>query len=323
MDIILDHLAFLIKFIVIVFVIVVAISYLLLVKQPKDSLSITNLNKSLSDSCNTIKSQLGFKDKTPTPEHDKILYVLDFKGDVTASGVEQLRKEVTTILQIARPDFDKVLLKLESGGGTVVDYGLAAAQLERLRDSKIDLIVAIDKIAASGGYMMACIASAIHAAPFAIVGSIGVVAELPNFKRLLDSKCIDYEQFTAGRYKRTVGTFTEITPEAREKFQEQLDLTHELFKNLVKDFRNNKITDIEQVATGEYWYGEQAIKLGLVDSLLTSDDLILDAMNSYSVYSLSIGKKTGIALAIENAIVNIVSKLMTRASITPHNIHFR
>lgn len=196
------------------------------------------------------------------------VYVLDFDGDIKASAGESLRHEITALLSIATPQ-DEVVIRLESGGGMVHSYGLAASQLARIREAGIPLTVCIDKVAASGGYMMACLGERIIAAPFAIVGSIGVVAQMPNFHRLLQKHDIDFELHTAGQYKRTLTLFGENTDKGREKFQEELELTHRLFKDFVARYRPQ--LDIEAVATGEVWLGQTALDKQLVDELQTSD----------------------------------------------------
>lgn len=218
-----------------------------------------------------------------TPLTKPRVWVLDFKGSMDAGEVNGLREEVTAVLAAVKSD-DQVVLRLESPGGVVHGYGLAASQLQRLRDKQIPLTVAVDKVAASGGYMMACVADNIVAAPFSIVGSIGVVAQIPNFNRFLKSKDIDIELHTAGQYKRTLTLLGENTEEGREKFRESLNETHYLFKDFVKQMRPS--LDIEQVATGEHWYGVQALEKGLVDSVGTSDDLILSLMEGREVISL-------------------------------------
>lgn len=220
------------------------------------------------------------KQGKPVADSRAKLYVLDFKGSMDAHEVSSLREEVTAVLAVATPQ-DEVLLRLESPGGVVHGYGLAASQLQRLRERQIPLTVAVDKVAASGGYMMACVASHIVAAPFAIVGSIGVVAQIPNFNRLLKRNDIDVELHTAGQYKRTLTLFGENTEEGREKFREDLNDTHLLFKSFVKEMRPS--LDIDDVATGEHWYGIQAQDKGLVDAISTSDDLILEKMKARDV----------------------------------------
>lgn len=199
-------------------------------------------------------------------------FVLRFAGDLRASQVDALREEISTIISVARPGVDEVMVCLESGGGLVTAYGLAAAQLARLRAAGLYLTVSIDKVAASGGYMMAAVAERIVAAPFAIVGSIGVVAQIPNVHRLLQRHDVDIELLTAGQYKRTLTILGENTQEGREKFQSQLNETHELFKAFLHEYRPT--LDLAKVATGEYWFGTQAMSLGLVDELVTSDEWI-------------------------------------------------
>lgn len=219
-----------------------------------------------------------------TRDTDKpCVWVLDFKGSMDAHEVNALREEVTAVLAVVKPQ-DQVVLRLESPGGVVHGYGLAASQLQRLRDKNIPLTIAVDKVAASGGYMMACVADRIVSAPFAIIGSIGVVAQIPNFNRFLKSKDIDIELHTAGQYKRTLTLLGENTEEGRQKFREDLNETHQLFKAFVHRMRPT--LDIEQVATGEHWYGEQALEKGLIDEINTSDDVILNLMEGRDVLNV-------------------------------------
>ena len=200
-------------------------------------------------------------------------FVIDFKGDLKASGVPSLREEVTAILDVATAD-DEVIVRLENHGGVVHEHGLAASQLARIRDRDIRLSICVDKVAASGGYLMACVASRIYVAPFAILGSIGVLAQIPNFNRLLDSHGVDFEQITAGKYKRTVTMFGENTDEDRAKLKEELEEVHGLFKSAVSTYRPD--LDLDKVATGEHWYGSRALELGLADEIKTSDELLTE-----------------------------------------------
>jgi serine protease SohB len=218
----------------------------------------------------------------------KHVYVLDFDGDIKASAVTHLREEITAILTVATPD-DEVFLRLESGGGMVHAYGFASSQLQRLRDRGIPLTVAVDKVAASGGYMMACVADRLIAAPFAIVGSIGVIAQLPNFNRLLKKNNIEFEQITAGEFKRTLTLFGENTEAGRTKLKEEIEDTHSLFKDLI--VANRKQIDIGRVATGEYWYGSRALELKLVDELMTSDDYLFRAGDTADLYQVAYVEK--------------------------------
>ncbi|MDP6504437.1 MAG: protease SohB, partial [Planctomycetota bacterium] len=217
------------------------------------------------------------KAKKQTSEVRKRIFVLDFHGDIRGSEVALLREEITAVLLVAGEQ-DEVLLRLESVGGMVHAYGLAASQLARLREKNIPLTVAVDKVAASGGYLMACVGERILAAPFAIIGSIGVITQIPNFSRLLKKHDIDYEQVTAGEFKRTITMFGETTDKARQKLKEEVEETHTLFKDYVKEQR--PIIDLEQVATGEYWLGTRALALNLVDELRTSDDYLMQMHES-------------------------------------------
>lgn len=211
-------------------------------------------------------------------------FVVDFKGDLKASAAASLREEVSAILEVASPD-DQVILRLENHGGMVHEHGLAASQLARLRDREIPLIVCVDKVAASGGYLMACVASRIHAAPFAVLGSIGVLAQIPNFNRLLDQKGVDFEQITAGKYKRTVTMFGKNTDADRAKLRDELEDVHALFKSAVSRYR--PALDLERVATGEHWYGTRALELGLVDEIGTSDELLTGLAAERDLFQVS------------------------------------
>lgn len=249
------------------------------------------------------------------PERKKRVFVLDFNGDVAASETELLRQEITAVLTMATAQ-DEVLLRLDSPGGMVHSYGFAASQLARIRNKNIPLTICVDHVAASGGYMMATLANKIVAAPFAIVGSIGVVATLPNFNKVLKRHDIDYEQFTAGEYKRTVTMFGENTDKAKEKFQADLEDTHQLFKQHISQYRPD--LQVEEVATGEIWYGQQALGKGLIDAIGTSDDCIVDACKDADVYSVryefkkSLQERFGIAIQarLEKSALRLASLML-------------
>ena len=256
-------------------------------------------------------------------KNNQKVYVLDFKGDTAASAVENLREEITLILATAKAGRDRVVVRLESPGGMVHSYGLAAAQLVRLRDAGFNLTICVDKVAASGGYMMACIANEIVSAPFAVLGSIGVVAQIPNFNRLLKEKNIDFELYTAGQYKRTVTMFGENTEEGKAKFEQELQQTHELFKHFVKKYRPQ--LNVELVATGEHWYGKDALELSLVDQLQTSDEYLLSLLTQHDVYMIdtrrkpTFGEKLGLQAAqmadgLIPAVMNKVMETLTQAN---------
>jgi serine protease SohB len=245
-----------------------------------------------------------------THDHGKPrVWVLDFKGSMDAHEVSGLREEITAVLAVAKPQ-DEVLLRLESPGGVVHGYGLASSQLQRLRDKSIPLTVAVDKVAASGGYMMACVANKIVAAPFSIIGSIGVVAQIPNFNRFLKGKEIDVELHTAGQYKRTLTMLGENTEEGRQKFRESLNETHDLFKSFVKQMRPT--LDIDQVATGEHWYGVQALEKGLVDEVRTSDDLLLSLIADREVISVRYLQKKKLMDRFTGSAAESADKLLLR-----------
>jgi serine protease SohB len=258
-------------------------------------------------------AEIGGVEETPK----KRVFVLDFDGDIKASAADLMREEITAILTMARKE-DEVVVRLESGGGMVHSYGLASSQLQRIKDSGIPLTVCIDMVAASGGYMMACIADKIVAAPFAIVGSIGVVAQLPNFSRLLKKNDIDFEMFTAGEYKRTVTMFGHNSAKAKDKFRDDLEETHVLFKNHVTNFRPS--VNIEEVATGDVWYGQDALKNNLIDELGTSDDYLVSACKNSDVFEVSyefkksLQEKLGIAvqIGIEKAATRFLTLINTQ-----------
>lgn len=268
---------------------------------PQALLSIERLNDKLLDSQLQMESMLSsakiFKQRLkavkqarkaeaarPGPAENR-LFVCEFAGDLRAEAVSSLREEISAILSVAEPS-DEIAIVLESAGGTMHGYGLAASQLHRVRDRGLRLTVVVDKVAASGGYMMACVADQIIAAPFAIIGSIGVVAQVPNFNRLLRKHDIDFELVTAGKYKRTLTMFGENTASGREKFQAEIDDAHALFKDFVGTHRPQ--LDIERVATGEYWFGTRALELGLVDRLATSDEYLSVAAQDRNVYQVRV-----------------------------------
>lgn len=225
--------------------------------QTRDTIRVEKLNDRYDAMSLSLKKHLLDEDgyeklkkekEKNTEKKTKRIFVLNFKGDMAATAVAGLREEISALLTVALPE-DEVLLRLESYGGLVHSYGLAASQLQRIRDRKIPLTVAVDNIAASGGYMMACVADRLVAAPFAIIGSIGVIYAMPNFHRFLKKHDIDYEQITAGEYKRTLSLFGEITEKGRTKVAEQMEGIHHLFREHIAAHRSN--VDIERVSTGE------------------------------------------------------------------------
>jgi len=225
------------------------------------------------------------------------LFVLDFDGDLRASAVASMREEISAVLTVAT-EKDEILLTLESGGGLVHSYGLAASQLQRIRNAGIPLTIAVDKVAASGGYMMACVANKLLAAPFAYVGSIGVVMQMPNLNRLLKKHDVDYEMLYAGQYKRTLTMMGENTDEGRAKMQADLEDTHALFKEFITSLRPT--LDIDKVATGETWPGRRALELGLVDELRTSDDYLMAKAKDVDVLKVTYKERKGVVSTLSS-----------------------
>ena len=250
----------------------------------------------------------------PSAERRKRLYVFAFDGDLKASATDNLREEISAVLPQAQ-DCDEILVKVESPGGLVHGYGLAASQLQRIRSAGVPLTIAVDKVAASGGYMMACVADRIVAAPFAVLGSIGVLAQLPNFNRLLKKNNIDFELLTAGEYKRTLTMFGENTDKGREKFVEELEETHDLFKGFVS--ANRPSLDIAKVATGEVWYGQKALDEGLIDELATSDAFVQERLKDWDVYEVKFVHKKNwqekLGIAAEGALEKSFLKIWQRS----------
>ena len=234
----------------------------------------------------TIREKLkdGLKSEEVLKQHSNCVYVLTFIGSIMASEVEQLRDQISFLLQIAQPA-DEIVVRLTSPGGAVPQYGLASSQLERLKQAGLRCVVCVDTVAASGGYMMAAVADKIIAAPFAIIGSIGVVTGIPNFHRVLQKNEVDYHLFTAGKYKRTVTPFSEVTDEGKQKLQDDITAIHEAFKRLIKEGRPD--VDIEKIATGEYWLASQAKEKGLVDEIMTSDDYLGNKLDDCEVIEIT------------------------------------
>jgi len=296
-------------------------------KEESAELKVTNLNKKYNDLKSKVLESVmdkkefkhylkeQAKDEKKESKQNKNttakpkLYVLDFEGDIKASQVTTLRDEITALLSVANPQ-DEVLLKLDNSGGIVHEHGLAASQLTRIKDANLKLTASVDKVAASGGYMMACVADRIVAAPFAILGSIGVLAQLPNFNRLLDRAGIDFEQHTAGEYKRTVTMFGKNSDKEREKLKIDLQETHTLFRDFVSEHRSK--LDIEQVATGEHWYGKQALELNLVDELKTSDELLIHALEEFDIYQIETEIKQGLQDRLFGGFLGAVNTLINR-----------
>lgn len=307
-------------------------------KESKGSIVVTHLNKEIDQYRDEIrkaveddhffkqaakaekkkqKQEAKARKKSGQPADERRrLYVIDFNGDPKASQVDELRHAITAVLSMAREEKDEVLLRLESPGGMVHAYGLAASQLHRIRSRNIPLTICVDKVAASGGYMMACVASRLIAAPFAYIGSIGVLLQLPNFNRLLKQKNVDFEMVTAGEYKRTLTIFGENTEKGRQKVTEEIQEVHELFKDFIRASR--PAMAIDKLATGETWQGTRAKELGLVDEIGTSDEIIVNACAGADVYRVAYEKKKHITeklgKVMEAALDNTLLRWLRRSN---------
>lgn len=261
-----------------------------------------------------LKDKSKETDKTSADSRKKRVFVLDFEGDIKASATEELRETITAVLTLAEPQ-DEVVVKLESGGGMVHSYGLASSQLARITSKQIPLTVCVDKVAASGGYMMACVADKILAAPFAILGSIGVVAQMPNFHQVLKNHDVDYEVLTAGEYKRTLTLFGENTEKARQKFKDDLEDVHELFKDFISEHRTS--VKIEEVSTGEIWFGTRALDKNLIDGIATSDEYLTGLHPAADIFTVDYEQKKtlpekmgmGVSVAVERVLHRAIGVL--------------
>lgn len=298
--------------IIVILILILLAGILALLSRGKEKISgkisIKNLNKKFEETTENLLEEISSKkqfkqftkdqkalEKIKKHDEKKNVFVMYFHGDIKASAVDSLREEITAVLGVAKPQ-DEVVVCVESGGGMVHAYGLAAAQLQRIRHQNIPLTVIVDKVAASGGYLMACIANKILAAPFAIIGSIGVIVQIPNFHRLLKEKNIDFEQVTAGNFKRTLTMFGHNTEEGREKLKEEIEDIHDDFKHVIQQHRQQ--VDIDKVATGEHWLAVQALELKLVDELTTSDDYIVAKSKEANVYEIEYHAKKSLASKI-------------------------
>jgi serine protease SohB len=311
---------------VILFLVIIALLLVLIAKRgqksKKNSISIECLNESLQTQKDTLLEHVlkpkiltehykarkaEAKKKAKNTEERKRIFVLSFEGDIAATAGEALREQITAILGIAQPT-DEVVVRVESAGGMVHSYGLASSQLLRIRDRGLKLTACVDKVAASGGYMMACVANKVVAAPFAIIGSIGAVSAIPNFHRLLKKHDVDYLELTAGEHKRTLSLFGEVTEQGKTKHQEQLNLIHSLFKNHVAEYRPQ--SNMDQVATGEYWPAKVAMEHNLVDEIRTSDDLLISLTHNADVYLV----KTEVPSSLKDRLVKQFTRALAELS---------
>jgi serine protease SohB len=329
MDFLLNYGLFLAKTVTLVFFIIVVILLIVSASQKNssadDQIEIKNLSKKFANlkklmlASTTSKKefkqlqkqdkQSSKKESSKTQASDQRVFVINFVGNIKATAVKHLRKEITALLSIAT-DKDEVVICLENSGGLVHEHGLAASQLQRIRQRGIPLTVAVDKVAASGGYMMACVADRIIAAPFSVLGSIGVIAQMPNFNKLLERHGIEYEQIKAGDLKRTITMFGKNTDQDRAQFTEQMQETHDLFKEFVAENRTE--LDMEQVATGEHWLGKKALQLKLVDELMTSDDYLLQKSQEATVYEITHRSPKSVGEKLMGNVQSVYEKTLTQ-----------
>jgi serine protease SohB len=330
MEFLADYGSFLLK--TVSLIIIISIPFLILFSSkgkdssPSGTLRITNLSDKLDNMAGAVKSLTLNKNEKKKLQKEKKknlkakknksipkpVFVLNFIGDIEASSVENLKEEITAILK-SETKCQELVLRLESPGGTVIGYGLCAAQLQRLRDAGIRVTACVDKVAASGGYMMACVCNKIVSSPFAIIGSIGVVAAIPNFHKVLKKNNVDYELHTAGEYKRTITMFGETTPAGRKKFKEHLEDIHVLFKDHIKKFRPS--LDMKKIATGETWEGIKALEVGLVDEISTSDEYLLNLSKKHEIFEISFITRQNfqdkLSFFISTTITRLISSLET------------
>ena len=249
------------------------------------------------------------EDKNQDDSETKRYFVLNFEGNIAADAVESLREEITAILSMATKN-DEVILRLESPGGMVHAYGLASSQLLRIKNKKIPLTICVDKVAASGGYMMACLADRLVAAPFAIIGSIGVLVQLPNFHRVFKKYDVDYEIISAGEYKRTLTHFGEITNKGKDKVKDDVENIHQIFKDWVKTYRPS--VEIDTIATGETWVGSQAKDKYMVDDIKTSDECVIEACENSEVYEIKFEIKKSLQVKLASLLEESTHRLISR-----------
>jgi serine protease SohB len=302
---------FLAKSLTLLIVILLAVAGVMaLTRKPQVKIKIKSMNEQfdamqaeLLEVIKQEKPEKQSKQKKKEKSQQPTLFVLDFVGDIKASAADALRKTVSAVLLVAKAK-DEVVIRVESPGGSVNGYGLCASQLQRIRDKGIHLTVCIDKVAASGGYLMACVANHIVAAPFAIIGSIGVVAQLPNFHRFLKQHHVDVELYTSGEFKRTVTLFGENSEKGRKKFQEELDHVHDAFKHYV--LKNRPQLDIEKVATGEHWLAMEAFDHRLVDAIKTSDDYLTAKRAKFNIYEVSSPEKLSMMHKLMKPVMQLI-----------------
>lgn len=312
MEFIYDMLSFVLKSVIIVFAIAAVIGIMNRESKQGGKVKVTYLNDKFSQLKNLFMSdKLRKKLKPVERSYKSRTFVLDFKGSVMAPEVSSLSKEIDAILSAGNSSVDDVILNIQSPGGAVTGYGLGAEQIQRLRTAGFKVTATVDEVAASGGYLMASVANKIVASKFAIIGSIGVVAQMPNFKDLLDKVGVNYEVITAGKFKRTLTMVQENTEEHRVKFKEDLEQIHAVFKEHVAHYRPD--INIDDVATGEHWLAADAIKRGLIDEIKTSDSLLREVAdkNESQLVHLKFSQPKPLSKRLKDATASVITTVFT------------
>ena len=161
--------------------------------------------------------------------------------------------------------------------------------------------------------MMAVVADRIVASRLAVIGSIGVVGQVPNVHRLLKRFDIDVLEMTAGTNKRPVSLIGPLTDQGIETFKKQLSDTHRLFRDHVHRFRPQ--LDIEAVSNGDIWHGVDALTHGLIDEIATSDEMIDRARHEgdLDVFSIRWRQAKNLRERLEESVSLITEKALMRA----------
>jgi serine protease SohB len=283
----------------------------------------TKYERQLSFKTRGVEQKKGglFRKKTKEldekPLAERPIAVVSFDGDVRATK----RKIVSALIDeliVNKDKLSEAVVVVNSPGGSVAEYGLLYAEMERIRAAGISLTVCIDTYAASGGYLMSLPANRIVAAPFAFVGSVGVVAYSPNIHRLLKKHDIEPRLFTAGEFKRTVTLIGDDDEEAKQHFQHQLESLHGLFLAAVKKYRTG--ANFEKIGTGDHWTAEesQTQNLGLVDHIATSREYLLKLNADRDLVHLSQKKhmlEGGLGRFAAQLSEELVDRILTRVTI--------
>ena len=187
------------------------------------------------------------------------------------------------------------------------------------KKNKTEVIIFAEDVAASGGYFIACAGDEIYANSSSIVGSIGVISASFGFKDLIKKIGIERRVYTAGKNKSTLDPFVDEKPEDVQRLKNiQLDL-HSNFIEIVKKSRGKKLIDPEKnnIFTGEFWSGNAALKLGLVDGIGNADQILRDkygeevVIKKFEKTKGFLAKK--LSSSMENQIENLIENFEEKA----------